>query len=145
MCPSAASAQQMNQESVLSLQASQQAVAGHYQQAIRIYDQLIHMDPRDADHYIQRALLYRQIKNNQQSVADASVALQLAEYRLQKRSSGKRAAKYYWQRSQAHRLLHQFSEAEADIRKAIQLRRDQRYLPDLQAIVLESKIYKAGR
>lgn len=141
----AANAAVSDPESVLTLQASQLAVNGEYGRAIGIYSQLIQIDAHDADHYIQRALLYRQIKKQQQSEQDAAMALRIADKKLQKPSKRKISAKYYWQRAQANRLLKNFKAAEADLTQAIRLRGDQKYAADMQAIVLESKIYAAGR
>lgn len=135
----------LSQESVLSLQASKLAVAGEYQQAIGVYNRLVRLDPNDADHYIQRGLMYRQIKQHQSGASDGKTALALADYYLQKNPSRKRQAKYLWQRAMAHRLMDNYDQAKRDMRQAMRLTGSQRWLPDLQAIELESRIYGSGR
>lgn len=131
---------QLNPQTKLSLEASQKAVSGDYRGAIAIYNQLIRMDAKDARYYIDRGLMYRQIKNIPKSMADGAMVLEIANYKLSKRSEGKRAAKSYWQRGQGYRLLEKYDLAAQDIQKAMQLRGDQRWITDLQAIELESRM-----
>lgn len=133
-----------NQQTILSLEASQAATEGRYSDAIGIYNQLITLAPQQASYYIQRGLLYRQIKQSARSQADGKTALDLATQKLAQKSDGRGAAKYYWQRAQAYRLLEQYKPALADIRYAMRLKPNNRWLPDLQAIELESKIYNPG-
>ena len=135
----------LSKESTLSIEASKLAVAGEYQRAIRIYTQLIQLDPNDADHYIQRGLIYRQVKQKNSAASDGRIALKLTDYYLQKKPSKKRRAKHMWRRAMANRLLNKFDIAKRDMREAIHLKGSQRWLPDLQAIELESRIHNSPR
>ena len=135
----------LNEKSVLNIEASKAAVAGDYQKAISYYNRLIQIDPDNTHNYVQRGFMYREAKNLNRSKRDATIALQLANIALEKKSTGRRGAKNYWQRAMANRLLKNFDEAKADLTHAIRLKRDQRWLRDLQAIELESRIHGSGR
>lgn len=141
--PMHANAADLNPATKLSIDASQKAVAGDYQGAINLYSQLIQLDPKDADHYIARGLLYRQIKNIPKSMGDGAMVLEIANYQLQKKNTGKRGAKSYWQRAQGYRLLEKFDLAQQDLQTAMRLRNDQRWMTDMQAIELESRMHDA--
>lgn len=135
----------LSQESALSLEASKLAVAGKYQQAIGVYSRLIRIAPQDPDHYIQRGLMYRQIKQQGKGEVDGKVALELANRKIEKRSTGRSGAKNFWRRAMAYRLMHQYDLAKRDMKRAIQLRGDQRWMSDLQAIELEKRIHGGNR
>ena len=135
----------LNEKSLLSLEASKAAVAKDYRKAISYYNRLIQISPNNAHNYIQRGLMYREVKNHGQSERDATIALQLVNIALGKKSTGKRGAKNYWQRAMANRLLKNFDDARADLRHALHIKRDPRWLQDLQAIELESRIHISGR
>lgn len=135
----------VSEESTLSIKAAQHAVAGEYNDAVSLYSKLISLNPEKTDYYIQRGLVYRQLKQTSKAVGDGATALKFAEHYMQKGGSKKQQAKRYWQRAMAHRLLEKYDLALQDIHKAMRLRGDRKWLADAQAIELESKIHSAAR
>lgn len=126
------------QTTQMEIEAAKLAVSGNFQDAIRLYDQILSVDQSNADAYLQRALMYRELGNESRCMADAAIALDLIERKF---AQGSKKASLYRARANAKRLLRKFGEAKADMETAIKLSRSNKWVPDLQAIYLEEKIY----
>jgi tetratricopeptide (TPR) repeat protein len=122
----------------LKMEAGNRALAGDYQGAIRLYDQILSIDNASGDVYVQRALMYRELGDVTKSMSDAAIALDLINRKF---AEGAQKASLYHQRANAQRLLRKFPEAKQDMETAIQMSRSNKWTPDLQAIYLEEKIY----
>lgn len=122
----------------MEIEAGKAAMGGDFQTAIRIYDQILSADSSNAEVYVQRSLMYRELGNVSKSMSDAAIALDLLERQF---AQGRQKANLYRQRANAKRLLRKFPEAKVDMETAIKMSRSNKWVPDLQAIYLEEKMY----
>jgi tetratricopeptide (TPR) repeat protein len=134
----AAKAADANAMLELKMEAAKRAVDGNFTGAIQLYDQILSVDQASADVYVQRALMYRELGEVTKSMSDAAIALDLLNRKF---AEGAVKASMYHQRANAQKLLRKFAEAKQDMETAIRMSGSNKWMPDLQAIYLEEKIY----
>lgn len=128
---------QMSQESQWMLEASGKFAEGDYQGAEALYSRVIAAGGADAEAYLHRGLVRREVKNTVGMTADANAAMQILNRELQQKGD---SDALYYQRSLANRLLKNFDDAESDLRRAMQLKNRAKYDTDMKAIALERKM-----
>lgn len=124
----------------VEIEAGKLAVAGNFQGAVNLYSQILAVDSSNTDVYLQRSLMYRELGDTTMSQRDAAVALDLLNRKF---AEGHKRASLYRERANALRLLKRFPEAKTDMETAIRMSKSNKWVPDLQAIYLEEKMYSA--
>lgn len=122
------------------LGAAQQVMKGDYQSAERSYTEMIEAGQQDANIYIQRATIRRELQDQKGSLSDAQIAAQLASRDIAANPNNSSA---YHMRSRALRLLGRFDEASRDLKHAMRLNGRKEWQNDFQAIEMERRLAKA--
>ncbi len=121
------------------LKAAQYVMAKKFQEAESLYSQVIAANNQYIDAYLQRAVIRRELGNQNGSAGDAVIATRLADRLLQ---NSPQNARLYYQRASGYRLLKEFAKARADYNMALSLNNTSAWRADLQAMALEEKMGK---
>lgn len=124
-------------EQKLMFQATNKFVQLDYKGAETLYTQAIAMNGNNANAYVQRGAVRRELHNTAGMKSDAERAIVLLNANLEQNTNN---ADLYYQRSLAHRLLKQFDAAEQDLQKAMQIANRAEWETDMKAIALERKM-----
>jgi tetratricopeptide (TPR) repeat protein len=125
------------EESALMLQGAVKTMKRDFHAAEDIYSRIISMDNNNAEAYVQRGLVRRELKNTQGMEADANRAIVLIDAGLQQNPND---ADLYYHRSTAERMLKNFDAAEQDLNQSIHLGKHGNFDTDWKAIALERKM-----
>jgi len=130
-------AMQMNQESVLMLQAAASFTKRDFRGAESIYTRILGINSKNVEATVQRALTRRELKNLQSMQSDARRAVELIDAELPQNPNND---DLYYNRSVAYRLLGDFDAAERDVRQSYRLGHRGLLDNDLNTIALERKM-----
>lgn len=118
-------------------EASAKFVKFDYKGAEAAYTEVLQMNGRNINAYVQRGVVRRELGNKEGTRSDATMALNLIDAALRQEQGN---ANLYYERSLANRLLKQFDAAEKDLRMAMRLNASANWENDLKAIALERKM-----
>ncbi len=126
----------IGEEQKLMFEASNKFVAMDYKGAEALYGRVIGMNSTNANAWLQRGVIRRELGDTAGMTSDAKRALLLIDGAIGQTPN----ANLYYQRSLAERLLRQFDAAERDLREAMRLSNSNKWENDLKAIALERKM-----
>ena len=127
---------QLSDDQKLMFEAANKFVARDYAGAESLYSQVIAINGRNIEAYIQRAAVRREMHNEGGTTSDAQTVIVLANNALQQNP---RDPNLYHQRGMGYRLLRQFDQAENDINTGMTMGGRDSWKIDIKAIELERK------
>ena len=123
----------------IMLEAANKLVQKDYSTAESMYSQAIAVNGGNIEAYLQRAVVRRELGDDQGMTADARSVIMLSNNALQQSPNN---PTLYYQRGMGYRLLRHFDQARSDISTGMQIGGKGNWKTDLQAIELERKTVK---
>ncbi len=123
----------------LMLEAANKFVQNDLSGAESLYTQAIALNGNNTEAYLQRAVVRRELHNEEGMVSDAKTVIGLSNNALQRNPNDPTV---YYQRGMGYRLLRQFDQAKADITNGMQIGGKKNWETDLKAIEIERKVIK---
>lgn len=130
---------QFSNDQKIMLEAAGKLVQRDYSTAENLYTQAIAINGRNIEAYLQRAVVRREMHNDDGMSSDANTVIALANDALQQNPND---PNLYYQRGMGFRLLRQFDQARDDITNGMRIGGKDNWKTDLKAIELERKTAK---
>jgi tetratricopeptide (TPR) repeat protein len=118
-------------------EASKKFMDMDFKGAEALYSRAIDANEGNANAWLQRGVVRRELGDVRGMASDAQRALIITEAAMRQNPND---ADLYYQKSLAERLLKRFDVAEQDLRQAMRLSNSRKWETDLKAIALERKM-----